>query len=76
MGGKFGTAVGVYGVTVPARRPAAQSAAGESEDETGAVAAAIRLLESHQLLQQVALLPVDYQSQLLICPLDRGPFVE
>ena len=59
MSSKSGTGVGVYGVAaVPARRPAAQVAAGDSttcEDETSAVAAAIRLLESHQLLQQVAL---------------------
>jgi hypothetical protein len=58
MSSKFGTGVGVYGVAVPARRPAAQVAGGDSgscEDEPSAVAAAIRLLESHQLLQQVAL---------------------
>ena len=38
-----------------AKRPAQQTIVGESfaqEDETSAVAAAIRLLESHQLLQQ------------------------
>jgi hypothetical protein len=64
---KFGTGVGVYGVAVPARRPAAQVVAGDSgscEDETSAVAAAIRLLESHQLLQQVAPLLISVR----LCP--------